>query len=91
MEYIEGKANVLVDYISRVPVQDVVGLADEVVFDLNNMELPRSGMYTTLEEYQAKYNEQLAARAFLVCKGRKGSMVLCNRCGTAWHLGCAQF
>ena len=89
MEYIEGKANVLADHVSRVPVQDVVGLADEAAFDLSDMELPTSGMYTALEEYRAEYNEQLAARACPVCKGREGSMVLCDRCGTAWHPGCA--
>ena len=89
MEYVEGKANVLADHVSRVPVQDVVGLADEAAFDLSDMELPTSGMYTALEEYRAEYNEQLAARACPVCKGREGSMVLCDRCGTAWHPGCA--
>ena len=89
MEYVEGKANVLADHVSRVPVQDVVGLADEAAFDLSDMELPTSGMYTALEEYRAEYNEQLAARACPVCKDREGSMVLCDRCGTAWHPGCA--
>ena len=44
MEYVEGKANVLADHVSRVPVQDVVGLADEAAFDLSDMELPTSGM-----------------------------------------------
>ena len=51
MEYVEGKANVLADHVSRVPVRDVIGLADEVAFDLSDMQLPTSGMYTALEEY----------------------------------------
>ena len=57
MEYVEGKANVLADHVSRVPVQNAVGLADEAAFDLSDMELPTSGMYTALEEYWAEYNE----------------------------------
>ena len=83
----EGEANILADHISRVPVKDVVGLADESAFDLSDVELPTSGMYTALEEYRAEYNDQLAAHACPACGGREGSMVLCDRCGEAWHSG----
>ena len=46
-------------------------------------------MYTALEEYRAEYNDQLAAHACPACGDREGSMVLCDRCGEAWHPGCA--
>ena len=60
VEYIAGRANVLADYLSRVPIQEVVGLYDLSAFDLTS-EIPptyltltarRSGMRTLTGDWR---------------------------------------
>lgn len=46
VEYIEGKANVLADFASRMPLREWVGLLDEAAFDLSS-EIPSTNLVLT--------------------------------------------
>ena len=77
-----------------------MGLYDEAAFDLSAEILPTSyilsssmvaeGLFTALEEWREEYDAQLAARKCPSCGDHRGEMVVCDQCGEAWHLRCAQ-
>ena len=50
VEYVAGKANVLADFVSRVPLQCLEGLLDEAAFALSCEIPPISAVFATLEE-----------------------------------------
>ena len=62
VEYIAGRANVLADYLSRVPIQEVVSLYDSSVFDLTSEIPPTYLTLTALEEWHADFDRRLEAR-----------------------------
>ena len=62
VEYIAGRANILADYLSRVPIQEVVGLYDSSAFDLNSEITTTYLTLIALEEWRADFNRRLEAR-----------------------------
>ena len=62
VEYIAGRANVLADYLSRVPIQEVVGLYDSSAFDLTSEITTTYLTLIALEEWHADFNRRLEAR-----------------------------
>ena len=90
VEFVAGKANVLADFASRVPISNVAGLYDDAAFDCSADVLPTNTVFAALEEYHDEYNRELASRKCPRCNGDQGFMLLCDRCGAAWHPGCAE-
>lgn len=62
VEYVEGKANTLADFNSRMPVGDLRGLVDEEAFDLSEVIPPTTMIYTALDEWREDYNKRISAR-----------------------------
>ena len=62
VEYIAGRANILADYLSRVPIQEVVGLYDSSAFDLTSEIPPTYLTLTALEEWCADFDRRLEVR-----------------------------
>ena len=56
VEYIAGKANVLADFVSRVPLQRLAGLLDEAAFDLSREIPPTSAVFAALKEWREDFN-----------------------------------
>ena len=56
VEYVAGKANVLADFVSHVPLQRLKGLLDEAVFDLSRKIPPTSAVFAALEEWCEDFN-----------------------------------
>ena len=54
--YVAGKANVLANFVSRVPLQRLEGLLDEAAFDLSCKIPPTSAVFATLEEWREDFN-----------------------------------
>ena len=76
--------------MSRVPISEVVGLADDDDFDLSSEILPTSMTIAVIEEYREEYNRVLAYRECPKCTGKKGYILMCDRQRDAWHPGCAE-
>lgn len=62
-----GKANVLADFNSRVPISDFGGLADDDAFDIARHIPPTSAIYTALQEWRAQYDARLKAKRCPAC------------------------
>ena len=56
VEYVAGKANVLADFVSRMPLQRLEGLLDEAAFDLLREIPPMSAVFAALEEWRKDFN-----------------------------------
>ena len=52
VENVKGKANILADFCSRMPVEGLAGLIDEEAFDLSNEIPPTSFVCTALKEWR---------------------------------------
>lgn len=91
VEFVAGKANVLADYNSRLPVAELAGMVDEEAFDLSEHIPPTGLILTALEEWRADFDRRLAARRCPVCQLARETepMVLCDKCGSTTHMGCA--
>jgi hypothetical protein len=62
VEYIEGKANVLADCASRMPLREWVGLLDEAAFDLT-AEIPATNLVmTAYEEWKVEADKRMLAK-----------------------------
>ena len=48
------------------------------------------GVFTALEEWHKEYDAQLVGKKCPSCSDHRGVMVICDQCGDAWHLLCAQ-
>lgn len=68
VEYIEGKANVVADYASRMPLRQWAGLLDEAAFDLT-AEVPATNMVlAAYDEWKAEKDRDLVNRKCEACK-----------------------
>ena len=56
VDYVAGKANVLADFVSRMPLQRLEGLLDEVAFDRSREIPPTSAVFAALEEWREDFN-----------------------------------
>ena len=56
VDYVAGKANVLADFVSRMPLQRLAGLLDKAAFNLLHEIPPMSAVLTTLEEWREDFN-----------------------------------
>lgn len=52
MEYISGKANVLADFKSRMPLKQIKGLIDSDAFDLTREVPPTNAVYSAYDEWK---------------------------------------
>jgi len=59
VEYIEGKANVLADCASRMPLREWLGLMDEAAFDLASVIPPTNLVMVAYEEWKAEFDRKL--------------------------------
>ena len=89
VEYVTGRANVLADFVSRVPLQRLAGLLDAAAFDLSREIPPTASVFAALEEWREDFNRRLNEKKCPVCRLHEGEFVVCDRCGEAWHLSCA--
>ena len=91
VEYVPGKANIVADHASRVPIGDLSGLLDEAAFDLAETIPPTSHIYSALEDWREHYDRQLEAKRCPVCHRAESyeTMMLCDMCNDAYHLSCA--
>ena len=87
-----GKANILADHASRVPIGDIAGLLDEQAFDLSESIPPTSYIYAALEEWRNQYDSRLEAKRCPVCNIAESyeTMMLCDMCNDAYHIGCGK-
>ena len=68
VEYIEGKANVVADYASRMPLRQLAGLLDKAAFDLT-AEVPATNMVlAAYDEWKAEKDRDLVNRKCEACK-----------------------
>ncbi len=51
VEYVAGKANVLADYNSRVPISTMGGVTGDDAFDIAQLVPPTSSVFAALEEW----------------------------------------
>ena len=56
VKYVAGKANVLADFVSCVPLQRLADLLDEAAFDLSREIPPTSAVFAALEEWREDFN-----------------------------------
>ena len=90
IEYIKGKANVLADYASRVPLMEWFGLLDEAAFDLTSHIPPTTLTLTAFEEWKWKADRKLDSQKCEACSRRSelGGAIICDRCARTWHFEC---
>ena len=90
MEYIEGKANILADCASRMPLEEWLGLMIDAAFDLASVIPPTNLVMVAYEEWKAEYDRKMHLKKCKVCCRRSelGGAVLCDKCGRAWHMEC---
>lgn len=92
IEYVAGKANVLADANSRMPLREWVGLLGDAAFDLSSQIPPTGLILAAYEEWKAEWDRRMVNRQCEVCQRRQelGGAILCDRCGKAYHLECIQ-
>ena len=56
VEYVAGKANVLADFVSCMPLQCLTGQLDEAAFNLLREIPPTSAVFAALEEWHKDFN-----------------------------------
>jgi len=62
IEYVAGKANVLADFNSRLPLKKWMGLLDEAAFDLW-AEIPPTGLIlAAYEEWKRDWDKKMVNR-----------------------------
>lgn len=90
VEHISGKANVLADFASRVPLQEWYGLLDQDAFDLTTHIPPTSLVLTAFEEWKREADRKLASKRCESCKKQSelGGAIICDRCARTWHFAC---
>lgn len=90
IEYITGKANVLADFASRVPLAEWYGLLDHDAFDLTTHIPPTSLTLSAFEEWKREADRKLDLKRCEACNRRSelGGAVLCDRCSRSWHFSC---
>ena len=90
VEYIEGKANVIADCASRMPLREWIGLLDEAAFNLT-AEIPATNMIlAAYDEWKAAKDRDVMSHLCEACRevSEQGGAILCDRCNRTWHLGC---
>ena len=90
VDYIEGKANILADFASRVPIQEWFGLLDDAAFDLTSHIPPTSLVCTAFEEWKREADRKLASKRCKICQRHSelGGAIICDRCARTWHFAC---
>ena len=91
VEYVAGKANVLADCASRMPLQEWAGLLDDAAFDLTADIPATNAVFAAYEEWKQEKDRQMLAKKCEVCQlgSELGGAVFCDRCGKTWHFHCA--
>ncbi len=91
VEYIQGKANIIADFASRMPIGEFAGLVDDDAFDISKDVPPTLHIYTALESWREEYDKRMDAKRCPVCHLAESheTMLLCDMCNDAYHLSCA--
>ena len=89
VEYISGKANVLAEFKSRMPLKQLKGMIDSDAFDLSREVPATNAIYTAYDEWKQDFNRKLASKKCKECGIAEGPGVICDRCGECWHFQCA--
>ena len=56
VEHVAGKAHVLADFVSHMPLQHLTGLLDKAAFNLSSEMPPTSAVFAALEEWCKDFN-----------------------------------